>query len=201
MWSTSEGWKAESPLEPPNDFESGTTGPRDWESSALPLEHSYISLSLSVPSYLKNDLESFLIYIAYKFSNLLPFCFLLIGDTLNFYSRHIKLFRKSLIFLNSVSNIRKNVENCKLLIVPLSFLAVTCIKSSKNTSSYFEGNHVARIKLCHSFLLLNPLSANPTKWSDLLKRFFGCCRQIVWVCLTILRCWRLKAYIEEMKLI
>ena len=30
------------------------------------------------------------------------------------------------------------------------------------------------------------LSANPTKWSNTRKQFVDCCRQIVWVCLTIL---------------
>ena len=34
--------------------------------------------------------------------------------------------------------------------------------------------------------ILNPLSANPTKWPDTLKQFVGSCRQIVGVCLTIL---------------
>ena len=29
------------------------------------------------------------------------------------------------------------------------------------------------------------LSAKPTKWSNTLKIFVGCCRQFVWVCLTI----------------
>ena len=33
---------------------------------------------------------------------------------------------------------------------------------------------------------LNPLSANSTKWSNTLKQFAGFCRQIVWVCLTVL---------------
>ena len=32
----------------------------------------------------------------------------------------------------------------------------------------------------------NPLSNNPTKWSNTLKHFVGNRRQIVWVCLTIL---------------
>ena len=27
----------------------------------------------------------------------------------------------------------------------------------------------------------NPLSANPSKWSNTLKQFVGCCRRIVWV--------------------
>ena len=40
--------------------------------------------------------------------------------------------------------------------------------------------------------LLNPLSANPTIWSNTFKEFVGCCRGTVWVCLTILSGWRLK---------
>ena len=39
---------------------------------------------------------------------------------------------------------------------------------------------------------LNPLSANPTRWSNTLKQFVGCCRRVVWVCLTVLWGWRLK---------
>ena len=35
-------------------------------------------------------------------------------------------------------------------------------------------------------IYINPLSANPTKWSNTLKQFVGFCRRIVWVCLTIL---------------
>ena len=41
-------------------------------------------------------------------------------------------------------------------------------------------------------LLFNPLSPNPTKWSNTLKQFIGNSRRIVWVCLTILWDWRLK---------
>ena len=33
---------------------------------------------------------------------------------------------------------------------------------------------------------LNPLSANPSKWSNTLKQFVGCCQRIVWISLTIL---------------
>ena len=36
---------------------------------------------------------------------------------------------------------------------------------------------------------VNPLSANPTKWSNISNS-----RRIVWVCLTILKGWRLKCY-------
>ena len=39
---------------------------------------------------------------------------------------------------------------------------------------------------------LNPLSANPTKWSNTLKQFIGNGGQIVGVCLTILWGWRIK---------
>ena len=31
---------------------------------------------------------------------------------------------------------------------------------------------------------VDPLSANPTKWSNILKQFVGFCRRTVWVCLT-----------------
>ena len=39
---------------------------------------------------------------------------------------------------------------------------------------------------------LDPLSASPIKWSNILKQFVGNSRRIVWVCLTILWGWRLK---------
>ena len=39
--------------------------------------------------------------------------------------------------------------------------------------------------------VLNPLSANTTKWSNTFKQFVGCCR-IVWVCLTILWGWHIE---------
>ena len=41
-------------------------------------------------------------------------------------------------------------------------------------------------------LLINPLNAKPTKWSNTLKQFVGNSRQIVWVRLTILWGLRLK---------
>ena len=47
--------------------------------------------------------------------------------------------------------------------------------------------------LLHDYTLLNNLNANPTKWSNTLKHFAGCCRRFVWVCLTILLDWRLKS--------
>ena len=42
--------------------------------------------------------------------------------------------------------------------------------------------------------IFKPLSANPTKCSKTLKQVDGCCRRIVWVCLTILCGWCLKGY-------
>ena len=42
------------------------------------------------------------------------------------------------------------------------------------------------------WLGLNPLSFNPTKWSNTLKQFVGNSQRIVWVCLTILWGWRVK---------
>ena len=47
---------------------------------------------------------------------------------------------------------------------------------------------------------LNPLSVNPTKWLNTLKQFVGYSRRIVWVCLTILWGWRLKAYLFSQNL-
>ena len=40
----------------------------------------------------------------------------------------------------------------------------------------------------------NPLSANPTKWSNTLKQFVRCSQRIVWVRLTILWSWRLNGW-------
>ena len=42
-------------------------------------------------------------------------------------------------------------------------------------------------------LTFKPLSTNHTKWSDTLRQFLGNKRRNVWVCLTILWGWRLKA--------
>ena len=59
--STSEGWKAESTLEPPSGF--WNTGPLDWESSALttrPLLHEVILISI----------ELFWLFIAYSYKSM-----------------------------------------------------------------------------------------------------------------------------------
>ena len=42
---------------------------------------------------------------------------------------------------------------------------------------------------------LDPLSTNPTKWSNRHRQFVGKSKRIVWVCLTILWVWRLKGYL------
>ena len=46
---------------------------------------------------------------------------------------------------------------------------------------------VTKIYMCR--LIINPFSANPTKWSNTLKQFVGDSGQIVSVCLTILWGW------------
>ena len=51
--------------------------------------------------------------------------------------------------------------------------------------------------LCWAEFCNNPLSANPTKWSNALKQFVDKSRRIVWVCLTILSGWRLKANLHH----
>ena len=43
-------------------------------------------------------------------------------------------------------------------------------------------------------VILNPVNANSTKWSNTVKQFVGFCRRIVWACLTILWGWSLKCY-------
>ena len=66
------------------------------------------------------------------------------------------------------------------------------IEKSKSSKQYRKGIFLQRLK--SSWLFLNSLSANPTKWSSTLKQFVGNSRRIVWVCLTILWGWRLKGY-------
>ena len=34
-------------------------------------------------------------------------------------------------------------------------------------------------QLVHKSNNINPLSTNPTKWSNTLKQFLGCCRRVV----------------------
>ena len=48
--------------------------------------------------------------------------------------------------------------------------------------------------LMENSLKFNPLSANPTKWWNTLKKIVGSCRRIVSVGLIILWGWRLKGW-------
>ena len=76
-------------------------------------------------------------------------------------------------------------KNSKLII---TFL---CIVGGVSISKFLNKGGV----YCGCFLIIiNPLSANPTKWSNTLKQFVGESRWIVWVCLTILWGWRLKGW-------
>ena len=52
--------------------------------------------------------------------------------------------------------------------------------------------HDRMASFCYLVQSFNPLTGNPTKWSNTLKQFVGNSRQVVWVCLTILWCWCLK---------
>ena len=43
-------------------------------------------------------------------------------------------------------------------------------------------------------IYINPLSANPTKWSNILQQFVSFCRRIVWVYLAILLSWHFFSF-------
>ena len=58
------------------------------------------------------------------------------------------------------------------------------LSSSFNWENYLYFDILSKLSLFRS-VSLNPLSPNPTKWSNTLKQFVGCCRRIVWVCLII----------------
>ena len=53
---------------------------------------------------------------------------------------------------------------------------------------------ICKMRLVRRTKYIIPWSADPTKWSNTTKQFVGSCRQIVWVCLTILWGSRLKGY-------
>ena len=57
---------------------------------------------------------------------------------------------------------------------------------------YFMNPQQENCVLNATFLSPKPLSANPTKLLNTLNHFVSCCRQTVWVCLTILWGWRSK---------
>ena len=59
--------------------------------------------------------------------------------------------------------------------------------------TYSERQLLICFRMVTSFpFIINPLSTNPTQWSNTLKQFFGKSRWIFWVCLTILWGWRFK---------
>ena len=53
---------------------------------------------------------------------------------------------------------------------------------------------MVKVKQCTKTKAFNPLSANPTKWSNTLKQFIDKSQKIVWVCVAILWGWLLKGY-------
>ena len=57
---------------------------------------------------------------------------------------------------------------------------------------------ISKLTRSQHYSFFNPLRASPTKWSTTLKQFVGNSRRIVLVCLTILWCWCLKSYSEEL---
>ena len=57
---------------------------------------------------------------------------------------------------------------------------------------FLKGNLFTILKTFFQLNVSFPSSVNPTKWSVTLKQFVGCCRQLIWVSLTILWSWRLK---------
>ena len=60
-------------------------------------------------------------------------------------------------------------------------------RKTSNTDTFY-----AVYTLYRYLLGIHSLSANPTKWSNTLKQFFGNIRGIVWLYLTILWGWHLK---------
>ena len=65
------------------------------------------------------------------------------------------------------------------------------IRTLLNITISYQKFQIHYLKYCQ-YLSFNPLSANPTKWSNTLKQFVGNCQWIVWVNLTILWGKRLK---------
>ena len=57
---------------------------------------------------------------------------------------------------------------------------------------FLKGNLFTILKTFFQLNVSFPSSVNPTKWSVTLKQFVGCCRQLIWVSLTVLWSWRLK---------
>ena len=85
-------------------------------------------------------------------------------------------------------------HNLKILYITALQCQPRCLQfhSEKGVLNFFV-NWPLSIKAFVKFSFINPWSANSIKWSNTLKQFLSCCRQIVWVCLTILWSWRLKS--------
>ena len=64
-----------------------------------------------------------------------------------------------------------------------------------NTKQGLKMSYIGLTGFCKNHFL-NPLSTNPTKWSNTIKhtQFAGYCRGIVCVCLSILWGWHLKGW-------
>ena len=69
-----------------------------------------------------------------------------------------------------------------------------CMPRGKN----WKRRHLSWIVLNFVQNIINPLSTNPTKWSNALKQIVGCCRQIVWVYLIILWSWRSYNWLKQL---
>ena len=76
----------------------------------------------------------------------------------------------------------------RLICIVLLYICNEMSVNYKNTQFYWY----VQVKLNKLWVKVNPLSADPTKWSNTLKQFVGNSQQIVWMCLTILWNWRLK---------
>ena len=76
----------------------------------------------------------------------------------------------------------------RLICIVLLYICNEMSVNYKNTQFYWY----VQVKLNKLWVKVNPLSADPTKWSNTLKQFVGNSWRIVWVCLTILLGWHFK---------
>ena len=93
------------------------------------------------------------------------------------------------IYLLKVNN-RNTRQGVKYVQIYFTFCSSVSVVNFEHVIAGWTG--FLGIVSLTSIKSLNPLSANPTKWSVTLKQFVGFCWRIVWVCLTILWGWRLK---------
>ena len=88
-------------------------------------------------------------------------------------------------FLLLIANTQWSVNQLKLSTKMLQ----KCSKKGDSFNPSFKNLIIFHYLPC---ICINPLNANPIKWSNKLKQFVGNSRLIVWVCLTILWGWHLK---------